>query len=129
MLGFQTYRCTLLIHDSLFAFYSTVEEVSGVNLDARFVCIDFECDACYRADELGCNLVDVAFGLQYPVVVKALAELDLLVVEVGYILADSLRCVEVERCAGYGHHFSASHESVVYWSDAVSCQVEEVVHG
>ena len=94
MLGFQAYGCTLLVHDPLLAFNGSVEEVSGVNLYARFVGVYFQSDACYRADELGCYLVDVAFGLQYPVVVKAFAKLDLFVVEVGYILTDGLRGVD-----------------------------------
>ena len=41
MLGLKTYGCTLLIDDSLFAFYGSIEEVSCIDLDAWFVGIYF----------------------------------------------------------------------------------------
>ena len=85
MLCLETYGSSLWIDDPFLAFYCTVEEISCVELDAWLVCIDFKGDACGRAGQFGCYLIDVALGVQYPIVIKSFAEFNLLILEIVHI--------------------------------------------
>ena len=128
MLGFETYGCPLWIADSVLAFDCSVEEVTGVELDTRFIGVYFKSNAGDWAGQFGCYLVDVAFSFQYPIVVKSIPELDLLIVEVGDVLFNGFGSVEVERSSSYSYHFTIGHERTVYRSNAIGCQIKNLVH-
>ena len=53
MLGFEAYGCSLWIDNSILSFDGSVEEITGVKLDAWFICIDFESNAGDWTGQLG----------------------------------------------------------------------------
>ena len=68
----------LVVDDAMLASDGAVEEVAGVDLDAGLVSVDVEADAGLGAGEGDCRDCDVAVGVEDPVVVVTVAELDLL---------------------------------------------------
>ena len=80
LLGLEADAVTLVVHDALLAGDGAVEEVAGIDLDAGLVGIDLQIDARGGAKELDSDAIDVAGGVQDPVVVVTVAIADLLVV-------------------------------------------------
>ena len=81
VLGLEAYSGVAGILDALLADRRAVEEIAGVKLDSGLRGVDAEGDAGSGGCESGRLLGDVALGVEHPVVVVALAENDLLVVD------------------------------------------------
>lgn len=97
VLCFQTNGSPLRIGDAFLSFHRSVQEVSCIHLDTWFIGVDLQADTCGRTSQFGSQLVDVTFGLQYPVMVESVTEFHLFVGKVCDIRTDGLRRVEVER--------------------------------
>ena len=88
-------------------------EVSGVELHAGLGGVALQGAAALGLGNSGSKTELALFLLiQYVVVVETMTELDLLVISFD-ILAESLRCAEVERSAGYLQDFTRRNSGVV----------------
>ena len=78
VLCLQAEGTTMGINDTGFAFVITRHEVTCVELNTRFICINLQLNTCLCA--IGCtsNLGDVSVGVQHPVVVITTATNQLL---------------------------------------------------
>ena len=127
VLGLEADGGALVVHDALLAGDGAVEEVAAVDLDAGLVGEDLEVDAGGGAVKLRGGSVDVAGGIQHPVVVIAVAVADLLVVG-GDAVADEVCRAEVERRAFHGSDFARGHKRVVHRRVVRSVDIKDIVH-
>ena len=77
VLCFEADRSTLVVNDTFLSAYGSVEEVTCVYLNTRFVGIYFQCDSGFGRRQSGSYLRDVTLGVEHPVVVVSVAVLQL----------------------------------------------------
>ena len=68
VLGLEAHRCALVVDYASLAGDCAVEEIACINLYSRLVGVYFHADSGSRAYEFGCELSNIAFGVEYPVV-------------------------------------------------------------
>ena len=125
----------LIVGDAFLASGRAVEEVARIYLNTRLVGVNFQLDASDRAvDGSGnlrerCSLVASLVGVEAPVVVEAVAKLDLLMcsVVVGDALADFSLGGAVECKALHALNLACGHVGCVHGGVVVSVDVDEVV--
>ena len=117
----------LVVRDALLADGRAIEEVARVNLYARFVGIDLHQDTRLGAIDAGSHLCVVALRVQTPVVIEAVAVLDLLEVKVRDVLSHRVSCAEVHRRAFNGSYLACGHEGVIDRRVVVCVHIELVV--
>lgn len=126
LLGLEADGGTLLIGNALLAGDRAVQEVTGIDLDAGLVGIDHHGDAGLFAGEQSGQFGDISLGVQHPIVVVAVAVLDLFMLGVD-IGEDIGRRSEVERGILDRSDLARGHISAVHRRIAVGVDAEDVL--
>lgn len=116
----------MIVYDAFLSGKGAIQEVAGIDLDARFVGIDIEDDAGLGRFEGGTWAGDVAAGVEHPVVVVAFAVLQLneIIVDAG---ANGNGGTEIHIGTFNGSYFAGGHEGAVYGSVGIGVDGEQIV--
>ena len=125
-LGLEADGSPLVVNDAALAGHASVKEVSGVNLNARLVGIDVKGDAGLLAVKFGCKLIDVALGVENPVVVITVAVDNLLAVSLVDPVSNLVEGEEIHWSALYRKNLTRGHTSIVNRGEARSVDIQIV---
>src|ERR1700744_3345768 len=111
---FAAESCPLSVVAASVPFYSAVEKIAGVELDAGLVGENLQPPASRRLVDFSRERDFSIRRIENPIVIVAVAELELLIVGID-ARADGGGFREVERCTSYGLQFACRNQSRIDW--------------
>lgn len=118
---------TLLVHYTVLSRTTSIEEVTAVELDSRFVSEYFQTYSCFRTICTGSDLRIIPRCIETPVVVESVTEHYLLEIKIPDIITNCYRSHEIHRSAFYRENFSCSHECMVNWCIRVRIDIQDMI--
>ena len=126
MLGFQTNSSTLLISNTLLTLQSTIQEITGINLNTRLIGIEFQSTSGNRISQFTSQFFGT-LGIQHPVMVVTITFFQLIEIVVVDTFANAGRFAEIHGRSFYRSNFTGSDKDIIYRSISISIQIQFVI--
>ena len=126
LLGLQADGSAMAVDDAFLSLQRAVQEIAGIDLNARFVGVHIQYDTCPGRFQCRAFLRNVTLGVEHPVVVITVSvfQLDKVAVDA---LADRRRRAEVHRCTLHRQYLAGRHQGAVHGRIAVSVDGQQVL--
>ena len=128
MLRLKTQTATLWIGDTPFSHETTIQEIARIELYTRLVGIYRHLDARSRVVQRGSHGMDIAMGIEQPVVVIAASVDNLLVGGVVDTIAYASRGAEVERSVLHVGYFACHRHITIHRRVCLGIEIQYLIH-
>ena len=126
MLRFQTNGSTLVVHNTLLTLQRTIQEITGIYLNTRFVGIEFQSTTRNRIGQFTSQFLRT-FGIQHPVVVVTITFFQLIEIVVVDTFANAGRLAEIHGRSFYRSNFTGSDKDIIYRRISICIQIQHMV--
>ena len=128
MLRLKTQTATLWIGDIPFSQETTIQEIACIELYARLVGIYRHLDTRSRVVQPGSHGMDIAMGIEQPVVVIAASVDNLLVGGIVDTVAYASRVAEVERSVLHLSYFACHRHIPIHRRVCLGVEIQYLIH-